>query len=58
LQNDVGALSKVIAQPPAQRECRGKPETDDDSFDTAGHWWKCALKTKEIIKREFGIPIA
>jgi hypothetical protein len=58
LQNDVGALSKVIAQSPAQRECREKFETDDDSFDTADHWWKFALKTQGIINCGFGIPIA
>jgi len=58
LQEDIGAQSSVIAQPPNRRKCLGKFETDVDSFDTAPHCWKRVLKTKGIIHRGFGILIA
>jgi hypothetical protein len=53
-----GAHDKVAAQAPFLRECRGKFETDDDSFDTTDHGWKVALKTNGITHRWFGILIA
>jgi len=40
------------------KSVEGKFETDVDSFDRAIQWWKVILKTKEIIHRGFGIPIA
>ena len=58
LRKDAGAPNKVIAQPRVRRECRGEFEIDDDSFDTAVHWWNLALKTKGMIDRGFGILIA
>jgi len=58
LQKDAGAPSKAIVRPPVQRGCREKFETDDDSFDTVVHRWKSTLKTKGMIHRGFGIPIA
>jgi hypothetical protein len=52
------SLSGEQGRPPVRRECRGKFETDVDSFDTAVHWWKLTLKTKGMIHRGFGILVA